>query len=73
MAIFGYDPIDQELNNYNLRKTRESQFKAVRKVIEEKPEIGENLEDLTNKHGNILPRDILIGAHSWDLNQIILK
>ena len=62
MAIFGYDPIDQELNNYNLRKTRESQFKAVRKVIEEKPEIGENLEDLTNKHGNILPRDILIGG-----------
>ena len=40
MAIFGYDPIDQELNNYNLRKTRESQFKAVRKVIEEKPQRG---------------------------------
>tara|TARA_R100001086_G_scaffold146309_1_gene77390 strand:- start:5811 stop:12191 length:6381 start_codon:yes stop_codon:yes gene_type:complete len=62
MGIFGYEPVDLELNSYNNRQAREKQFKAIKDTISNKPELGNNLEEIVNKFGNILPRDVMVGS-----------
>ena len=62
MGIFGYEPVDLALNSYNNRQAREQQFKAIKDTISNKPELGNNLEEIVNKFGNILPRDVMVGS-----------
>lgn len=62
MAIYGYQPPDLELGAIDEHKKRQSQYNAVKQTIQQKPEIGINLEHIVNKYGNILGRDIMVGS-----------
>ena len=62
MALYGYEPPDLELARLEEQRAKENQYKAVKSQIEQKPEVGINLENIVNKFGNILPRDVLLGS-----------
>ena len=62
MALYGYEPPDLELARLEEQRAKENQYNAVKSQIEQKPEVGINLENIVNKFGNILPRDVLLGS-----------
>lgn len=62
MGIFGFEPVDLELNSYNNRQARDKQYKAIRQTLSSQKELGENFEGIVNKFGNQLSRDVLLGT-----------
>ncbi len=62
MGIFGFEPVDLELNSYNNRQARDKQYKAIRETLSSQKDLGENFEAITNKYGNQLSRDVLLGT-----------
>ena len=62
MGIFGFEPVDLELNSYNNRQARDKQYKAIRQTLSTQKDLGENFEAITNKYGNQLSRDVLLGT-----------
>ena len=62
MAFYAYEPPDLEENFIGKSDEREQKYNAIKQTIRQKPQVGNNLEDIVNKWGNVLGRDIMVGS-----------
>ena len=62
MGFYAFEPPDLEESYIDKSNERQNKYAAVKNVIRQQPEIGNNLEDITNKWGNTLGRDIMVGS-----------
>jgi len=62
MAFYAYEPPDLEEDYINKSNEREQKYNAIKQTIQQKPQVGNNLEDIVNKWGNVLPKDIMVGS-----------
>ena len=62
MAFYAYEPPDLEENFIGKSDERQQKYNAIKQTIRQKPEVGNNLEDIVNKWGNVLGKDIMVGS-----------
>ena len=62
MGFYAFEPPDLEESYIDKSKERQNKYAAVKNVIRQQPKVGENLEDITNRFGNNLGRDIMVGS-----------
>ena len=70
MGFYAFEPPDLEESYIDKSNERQNKYAAVKNLIRQQPEIGNNLEDITNKWGNTLGRDIMVGSALMGFNSI---
>ena len=62
MGFYAFEPPDLEQSYIDKSNERSKKYNSVKNLIRTKPEVGNNFEDITNKWGNHLGRDIMVGS-----------
>lgn len=70
MGFYAFEPPDLEESYIDKSSERENKYAAVKNIIRQQPNVGADLEDITNKWGNHLGRDIMVGSALLGFNSL---